>query len=157
MSKLYVKESPKRGLGVFAKKLIKKGEVVLVWKGKKFKESQVTPAMWKEDYLIPISKNEYVYTSDKKSKYVNHSCNPNCGVKGNLTLVAMKNTRAGEEITFDYSTMGFAKDWKMKNCNCGSKACRKTVRSYQFLSKKLKEKYKDFTSKYILQALKEKQ
>jgi hypothetical protein len=154
MSKIYVKKSSRGGLGLFAKKPIKKGEVVLVWRGKKLKEKQVTPAMWKEDYLIPISEKEYVYPKGI-SNYANHSCNPNCGVKGNLALVAMKKIPAGEEITFDYSTIVFAKDWKMKGCKCGSKNCRKTIRGYQFLPKKLKEKYRDFTSKYILEALKE--
>lgn len=35
---------------------------------------------------------------------INHSCQPNCELAGNhsLTLVAMRDIRAGEELTFDY-------------------------------------------------------
>jgi hypothetical protein len=35
---------------------------------------------------------------------INHSCRPNCELTGihSLTLVAMRDIRAGEELTFDY-------------------------------------------------------
>jgi len=35
--------------------------------------------------------------------YVNHSCTPNCGLAGNMLVVAMRDIAIGEELTFDYA------------------------------------------------------
>ena len=35
--------------------------------------------------------------------YVNHSCEPNCGIVGSVLLVTMRDVAAGEELCFDYA------------------------------------------------------
>ncbi len=35
--------------------------------------------------------------------YINHSCNPNAGFKGQIFMVAMRKIKRGEEITYDYA------------------------------------------------------
>ena len=35
--------------------------------------------------------------------YVNHSCDPNCGIVGSVLLVTMRDVDAGEELCFDYA------------------------------------------------------
>lgn len=63
-----------------------------------------------------------------------------------------KDFKKGRKVTFDYSTI-LAKDdiWEMK-CNCGSKHCRKTIKKFSTLPKRLKEKYTPLgmVPKYIL-------
>ena len=58
---------------------------------------------------------------------VNHSCEPNVGMGGNVLLVSMRDIAAGEELTIDYALFlgnpGFAMD-----CRCGTAACRGVVR-----------------------------
>jgi hypothetical protein len=58
---------------------------------------------------------------------VNHSCEPNVGMGGNVLLVAMRDIAAGEELTIDYALFlgdpGFAMD-----CRCRTAACRGVVR-----------------------------
>jgi hypothetical protein len=58
---------------------------------------------------------------------VNHSCEPNLGMGGNVLLVAMREIAAGEELTTDYALFladpGFA-----MQCRCGTAACRGVVR-----------------------------
>ena len=53
-----------------------------------------------------IGLNTYVFHAGYISK-VNHSCDPNCGIKVNETgahdFVARKDIEVGEEITFDYA------------------------------------------------------
>src|SRR5207253_8152644 len=34
---------------------------------------------------------------------LNHSCNPNVGVRGQITFVAMRDVPAGAELTIDYA------------------------------------------------------
>jgi hypothetical protein len=54
---------------------------------------------------------------------VNHSCEPNVGMGGNVLLVSMRDIAAGEELTIDYALFlgdpGFAME-----CRCGTAACR---------------------------------
>jgi len=55
----------------------------------------------------------------------NHSCNPNTGYVG-LNLVALRDIRAGEELTIDYA--GFANpDAAPFVCSCGAANCRGTL------------------------------
>ena len=35
--------------------------------------------------------------------FVNHSCDPNCGIVGSVLLVTMRDVEAGEELCFDYA------------------------------------------------------
>ena len=76
-------------------------------------------------------------------KYLNHSCNPSCGVMGKRKLYALRNLEAGEEITVDYSTIEANPYWQMR-CSCGSKNCRGIIRSVAYLPKPIFKKYYPF-------------
>ena len=79
--------------------------------------------------------------------YVNHSCDPNTGIKGKVTFVALRNIKKDEEITFDYS---ISEDslWEMP-CNCGAKNCRKIVGGIKTLPEKTYKKYLPYIPKYF--------
>lgn len=68
---------------------------------------------------------------------VNHSCNPNAGIKNSRILTAIKNIKKNEEITYDYSTVWF----EGFKCKCGNTNCRGYISDFLGLSKKDKEKY----------------
>ena len=59
--------------------------------------------------------------------YINHSCRPNCflqTVHGRLLVLALRDIRAGEEITLDYvASMHSAR----KRCTCKVPDCRGTI------------------------------
>ncbi len=58
------------------------------------------------------------------SKYLNHSCDPNCNVvrkKGKIFFHSKRLIKPVEELTIDYS---FDKDSKKEICKCGSEKCR---------------------------------
>ena len=82
-------------------------------------------------------------------KYLNHSCEPNVGVRGRFLLTALRDIRADEEITIDYSIIEPDPRWFMK-CGCGKKNCRKVVRAIELLPQKLFNKY----DPYIPRAMK---
>ncbi|NES69106.1 MAG: SET domain-containing protein [Okeania sp. SIO2D1] len=82
---------------------------------------------------------------------LNHSCNPNCGIKPNefngYNLVAMIDIGRGEEITFDYCMS----EWisiAVKNCNCQSDICRGIIKGGKFLSSETLDKYQGFLAPY---------
>jgi hypothetical protein len=73
---------------------------------------------------------------------VNHSCEPNVGMGGNVLLVAMRDIAAGEELTIDYAMFlgdsGFA-----MACRCGTAACRGAVRGTDWMRADAQERYGD--------------
>jgi uncharacterized protein len=148
MSKIEIKKSKIHGEGVFAKKNIKKGEVVFIVKGKiiKWDVLDQKTSLYGPDW-IGIDKNHWI---DPKGagKYLNHSCKPNCGIKGKVCITAIKNINIGEEITIDYSISEIDNLWYM-DCTCNSTNCRKKVRSIQFLPKKTYARYHPFIPTYF--------
>ena len=55
--------------------------------------------------------------------YLNHSCDPNCAIAGQIVFVAMRDIAAGEELTHDWATTDDL-DYEL-DCRCGSAACRR--------------------------------
>lgn len=78
--------------------------------------------------------------------FFNHSCDPNAGVRKISELIAIKDIKRGEEITFDYSsTIGpnvTSEVWTME-CLCGSRNCRKLVSNVLSIPKKQIKHYRD--------------
>ena len=58
------------------------------------------------------------------SRYINHSCAPNCRSerrRGRIWIVALRDIAEGEEISFDY---GFRfRHWASNPCRCGAPQC----------------------------------
>ncbi len=81
--------------------------------------------------------------------YLNHSCDPNCAIRGERDIVTLRKVARGEELTFDYSTNVGWEGFQMK-CACGSDNCRGVVRSYGHLSDDLKRKYGKNVSPFLL-------
>lgn len=145
---LYITDSKKHGRGIFTKKNFKKGDTVFIIKGK-IKHWMVTNQ--KESLYGPnwvgIGKNLWI-DPEEPAVYLNHSCDPSCGIKGRVTVKALRNIMIGEEITVDYATTEIDRLWHMK-CDCGSKNCRKVINSIQFLPKKIYNKYTPFIPTYF--------
>mgnify|MGYP001572637729 CR=1 FL=1 len=82
--------------------------------------------------------------------YLNHSCDPNIGIKGRVTFVALKNIKKGEEVAFDYSTTEDDMLWHLPfKCMCVSKNCRSKIRSIQFLPHKIFKAYLPYIPNYF--------
>ncbi len=100
--KLYLGRTSGTGEGLFAKVNFKKGNLIFTWEGvlKKGRYPCYVGDRWlqieKCQWIAPLRNN--------LGLYINHSCNPNSGIKNSVKIVAMKNIRRGEEVTFDYST-----------------------------------------------------
>ena len=149
MSNLIIKKSKIQGNGVFSQKIFKKGEKVFKFSDKIIKIKHQPGCNCSICHrCIQVGKSIWLYP--KRGSYgwnINHSCNPNCGIKGK-SIVAMKKIKSNEEITIDYSTSTCDAGWKL-NCGCKSKNCRKIIRSIQFLQKSLGRKYENFILPYF--------
>ena len=82
---------------------------------------------------------------------INHSCNPNAGIRGDNELFALKKIREGEELTYDYSTTMWEDQVKIKKwlrlplwvlrCKCNEDNCRKMIGQFYDLPKPIQLKY----------------
>jgi uncharacterized protein len=93
----------------------------------------------KESFGLQVSGDCYIYL-DAPGRYINHSCDPNCGVTPSLDLIAIKNIQEGEELTYDYSTTMLERDWTME-CKCGTARCRKVIMDFDQLPKETQQYY----------------
>jgi len=149
MKKIYVKKSGLHGKGLFASRDIKKGERVFTFTGQKVKyliDNQKKANLISSN-IVGIGKNTWI-RPQRIGFFYNHSCDPNTAFRGKVNMVAKRNIKDQEEITFDYSLNESDIFWQMK-CNCGSKNCRHLIRSIQFIPlKPFKKRVKD-TPRYF--------
>lgn len=151
---LVVKQSPKDGYGVFAINVIRKMETVARFGGyvMSLTEEQKLPESIRDsahqiddEFVIGIKREDEITLVDR----FNHSCEPNCGFKGQIFLVAMRDIESGEEVTFDYAmVLGGNAKYEIK-CLCGSQICRGYIRGHDWKIPKLQAKYAGYFQWYI--------
>ncbi len=145
--KVTVRRTRKFGRGVFAVKTIRKGEIIAVFDGPILEEESDGWTKDRMDHTIQFA--EYRWRDSKGiARLVNHSCEPNCGIKGLFKIVAMRKIEAGEHITWDYEMTEKNLTWKMK-CKCGSPICRKVIGNYANMPRRIRLKYKGYISEWL--------
>lgn len=151
--KTVVRESGIEGRGLHAAQQIMKGDVVGIKGGHIF--DRATLHRVKDDVgdsYFQVHDNFFVgpMTKEEVSEsmiYLNHSCEPNAGVEGNIVFVAMRDIAAGEEVTIDY-VMTDGDDFSFA-CGCRSPRCRKVVTGDDWKNKDLQRRYAGYFSSYI--------
>lgn len=144
-----VKDSGIAGTGMFAKTDILKNEVVVVWGGTYVSKEEALRAekqgkltmQWDDDLFSVEDRG------DDDGYFINHSCNPNLWMNGAYMLIAMRDIKAGEEITADYVVWEADENYVSKwECSCGSSNCRKRITGKDWMLKDLQVMYKDHFS-----------
>jgi SET domain-containing protein len=151
--KTEVRESNIHGRGLFASAAISKDEVVAVKGGHVVTREQVKeiclqlgPVEIQVDdglFIAPVTADE----RESSVLYTNHSCDPNIGVRGEITFVAMRDIRSGEELTHDWA-MTDNDDYSLK-CNCRSSRCRSNLTGKDWQRPELQKKYAGYFSAYL--------
>ena len=149
--KVELRSSKAHGKGMFAKEPIKIGEVVFIKGGHILKREQIFSSGVINSYH-PIDDSYFLgaMNSDEEDGiklYVNHSCDPNCGIRGEITFVAMRNIAADEELTIDYAFLD-NEDYSFR-CTCGESNCRSVVTGRDWQIKEIQEKYFNFFAAYL--------
>ena len=99
---IIVKPSIINGMGVFATRIIYRGEVVVYWENtREITPSELESLSLEERRYIDIQKNK-IFFIGKPERFINHSCDANTQ-PGDLCDIAIRDIEAGEEITADYS------------------------------------------------------
>ena len=150
-SKVEIRSSELNGMGMFAKEGIEKGEIVFIKGGHILTRKQVFSSSVINSYL-PIDDNYLIGAISKEEEtliklYNNHSCDPNCGVRGEITFVAMSDIKKDTELTIDYCMVD-NEDYVI-DCKCGSSNCRRKISGFDWKQKKLQQKYKGYFARYL--------
>lgn len=160
--KFLIVKNTKNGLGVFANKNFKKGEIIFEFHGNFYSYEEIPQSEEIENHCVQIDKNLYLGPSGDIDDFFNHSCNPNAGLKiinknKKTLLVAIKKIKKGDEITWDYSTTMDENNWEI-NCNCGNKNCRGRIRDFKYLPLTVQKKYLKLkiVPEYILKSFQKK-
>jgi hypothetical protein len=139
------------GFGSFASEAIAAGEVVAAFGGR---------CVTRDEFdLLPVSQqvrsvqiDENLYMAGapepEPADFINHACEPNLGLTGNVVLVAMRDIAVGEELTYDYATSD-GSDYDEFECHCGSALCRGKVSGHDWMLPELQLRYRGSFSPYL--------
>lgn len=140
----------KGGRGVFAIEPISKKEVIAVWGGEVLNGNFVRnlpPS--KKRLIIQVEEDQYLLsTGEGPADWINHSCEPNAGLNGQIVLVAMRDIAPEEEICFDYA-MSDSNRYAEFECHCGRKECRKRFTRNDWRLPELWKRYEGYFSPYL--------
>ena len=140
-----IQGTKKKGNGVFTKIDFKTGDFVCRLTGDRLTSKQIDRRIEAGqetcDDPLQISRRMYI-DLDELPRSINHSCDPNCGIRNENQLFALRDIKNGEELSYDYSTTvpKYKSWWKMR-CHCGSKNCRKIISSYNTIPKSQLQNY----------------
>jgi SET domain-containing protein len=140
--RIQVRRSGVHGKGVYALRPIRKGEVIVEYKGERI--------TWKEalrrhphdpkdpDHTFYFHIDDRVVIDAKHggnaARWINHACNPNCEsdiVDDRVYIKALRAIKPGEELFYDYGLViderYTPKVKKQFECRCGARNCRRTM------------------------------
>jgi len=139
------------GKAVYARDAIESGELVAVWSGRIVGADELddlppeirrhTVQVEEGLYLASLSPNE-------APDFINHSCEPNAGLDGQVAIVALHRIQPGEEVTIDYA-MCDGSSYDEFECECGSTLCRGRVTGEDWRNPTLWERYAGHFSPYL--------
>jgi hypothetical protein len=115
-----VKRTP-RGLGLFTVKPLCRGVMVVEYTGRLLPSEQAYRKGGR--YLFEVNSRWIIDGAGREniSRYINHSCRPNCEprTRGRRVLIyARRNIGAGEELSYDYGKEYFDDLIKPIGCRC---------------------------------------
>ncbi|XP_027892949.1 histone-lysine N-methyltransferase 2B isoform X2 [Xiphophorus couchianus] len=134
-----VYRSPIHGRGLFCKRNIDAGEMVIEYAGTVIRAVLTDK---REKYYDSKGIGCYMFRIDdfdvvdatmqgNAARFINHSCEPNCysrviNVDGrkHIVIFALRKIYRGEELTYDYKFPIEDDDSKL-HCNCGARRCRR--------------------------------
>ena len=144
------------GSGMFAREPIKKGETVCIVGGSvmtdaEFEAFQSTyrnyNAIQIDDHLHLVEDPEVTRTLEGS---MNHSCDSSIWMADEVTLVARRDLKTGEEATVDYALFTTQSNWMLDTrCRCGSPDCRRIITGDDWRREDVQERYRGHFSPFI--------
>jgi len=148
--KLVPGRSAIHGVGVIAAAPIAKGEKLMEFGGLPITAADIDTDLYRTRSLWTLGDDAYLglLESDPEpslDENLNHSCDANSWLEGEVVLVAMRDIAAGEEITLDQGTWNFDEDeyvWDQDGCSCGAQQCRTHLTHNDWQRPDLQDRYR---------------
>jgi len=144
--------SPLGGQGLIATTAIPCHELVTIWGNRIMTTAELWALpealqdfpvqVWYDMFVGPMSADEI-----EPVDYMNHSCEPTCGVRGSVAVVARREIAPGEELTFDYGTTDTDR-WTLE-CGCGAATCRGRMTGEDWRDPAFQARHTGYLSLYI--------
>jgi uncharacterized protein len=151
--KTRIARSPIHGRGLFASRALRKGEIVAIKGGHVLDRPTLRRVRHRiaESYL-QIDDGFYIGAImgrevRKNKMFLNHSCEPNVGMRGQVTFVALRDIKAGEELTYDWAMEENSSARTL--CHCRARRCRKILTGHDWKIPRLQRKYRGYFSAYL--------
>ena len=141
----------KGGNGVFARESVSESTLLAVWTGVVIDEEQLeTVPPHIRAYVAQIEETLYLVSLPpiEPADYINHSCQPNAGMSGQIGIVALRDIEPGEEICIDYA-MCDGSPYDEFRCSCETPGCRGHVTGNDWMLAELQERYHGYFSPYL--------
>jgi hypothetical protein len=149
--KAHASATTNKGWASYADEPIKAGETVATFGGwvVDFETLQTMPAE-RVGRSMQVDADLFMLSAESREPgdCINHSCEPNCGIQGSVTVVALRDISVGEELTFDYA-MSDAAAYDEFDCACEVEMCRGKVRGTDWQLPELQERYAGLFSSYV--------
>ena len=124
------------GKAVFATEGFAAGETIVRFSGRRVAAARVPGGIaGATDRFVQVDADAYLGPSGRIDDLINHSCDPNAGLRftdKGVFLVALCAIAPGEEVAWDYSTTLKDSGWSMA-CACGADGCRGIVADFTSL------------------------
>jgi hypothetical protein len=155
-----IKDTKKYGKGLFAKDDIKKDTVLIVMGGYICNTNEENELGYlATNYNMDISE-EWSFCPTKEEDIllmpqhlINHSCEPNTGFLDQMSMIAIKDIKNGEEIVYDYAFVMWSSDKSLihfeEKCLCGTPSCRGVIKEDDWKIKNIQEKYGDYFQPFL--------
>ena len=137
-----VKNSAIHGHGVFARRKIRAGTMLLEYLGEHISYAQACTDLAARDddtnhtFLFSLADGSVIDggRGGNDARWINHCCEPNCEARedaGRITIHALRDINRGEEINYNYGLVlegRYTAALKLAYaCRCGKPGCRRTM------------------------------
>lgn len=144
------------GHGVFATTDLPAGTLLAVWGGRIVRTADLAALSAQErHYFVQVEDDLHLLTPASEvasADFINHSCDPNAGMAGPISLVALRDIAAGEEIRYDYA-MSDSNPYFAFDCACAAACCRLRVQQDDWRREDLRARYNGWFSPYLQRRL----
>jgi hypothetical protein len=139
------------GKAVYARDALEPGELIAIWTGRIVSAEQLDELPEEiRRHTVQVEEGLYLasHGPDEGPDFINHSCEPNAGLDGQIAIVALHRIQPGDEVTIDYA-MCDGSSYDEFECECGSTLCRGRVTGEDWRNPTLWERYAGHFSPYL--------
>jgi hypothetical protein len=139
------------GHGSIATQAIRAGETIAAFGGRCVTRDEL-------ELLSPSQRQRSIQIDDtlflagapepEPADFINHSCDPNCGMGGSVLVVALRDIAVGDQLTYDFA-MSDGCDYDEFDCECGTSQCRGRVTGHDWMMPELQLRYRGHFSPYL--------